>query len=72
MRIPLSLTKRRPLRLKAFACAALVPGCPAEFTGETEHEILIAVAEHARREHDMRVISAEFVSRVRRQVYEVR
>jgi len=38
--------------MKEFACGELVPDCTARFTATTEDEILLAVAEHARRHHD--------------------
>jgi predicted small metal-binding protein len=42
-----------------------VPGCSAVFNGETEAEILSAVAGHAQRDHGMMTIPADLVAKVR-------
>lgn len=51
--------------MKSFSCGAVVPGCTARFTGETEEEILGKVAEHARRDHGMAEVPDEVVEEVR-------
>jgi predicted small metal-binding protein len=39
--------------MKTFACGAVVPGCTASFTAETEEGILEQVARHAGEDHDL-------------------
>ncbi len=51
--------------MKTFACGAVVPGCTASFTAETEEGILEQVARHAREEHDLPEIPEELVRQVR-------
>jgi predicted small metal-binding protein len=50
--------------MKAFACGDVVPGCDATFEGATDDEILAAVAEHARDEHDMDEVPQSVVDAV--------
>jgi len=54
--------------MKSFSCGAVVPGCTARFTGESEEEILGKVAEHARQDHGMTDIPAELVEQVRSKI----
>lgn len=51
--------------MKQFCCGDVVPGCSAVFNGETEAEILSAVAGHAQRDHGMMTIPADLVAKVR-------
>lgn len=51
--------------MKQFACGAVVPGCAATFTGQTEDDILGQVAVHAKDEHGMQDVPAEVVETVR-------
>jgi predicted small metal-binding protein len=57
--------------MKAFACGAVVPGCTATFTAQSDNELLARVAEHALREHGMNEIPAEVVAQVQANVVEV-
>jgi predicted small metal-binding protein len=57
--------------MKAFACGAVVPGCTATFTAQSEGEILACVAEHALRDHAMNEIPPEVVAQVRANVVEL-
>ncbi len=50
--------------MKAFACGAVVPGCTASFTAETDDGILEQVARHARQDHDLRELPPELVREV--------
>ena len=51
--------------MKTFACGAVVPGCTATFTAETEEGILEQVARHAREDHGLREVPEELVRQVR-------
>ena len=51
--------------MKTFACGAVVPGCTATFTAETEEGILEQVARHAREEHGLAEVPKELVRQVR-------
>jgi predicted small metal-binding protein len=51
--------------MKTFTCGAVVAGCTATFTAETEEGILEQVAVHAREEHGMTDVPDEVVSQVR-------
>lgn len=51
--------------MKTFACGAVVPGCTATFTAETEEGILEQVARHAREEHGLAEVPEELVRQVR-------
>jgi predicted small metal-binding protein len=55
--------------MKAFACGAVVPGCTASFTAETEQEILEQVARHAGADHDLPDVPAELVDQVRKNIH---
>ena len=50
--------------MKTFACGAVVPGCTASFTAETEEGILEQVARHAREDHGLHEIPEELVRQV--------
>jgi len=52
-------------QVKTFACGAVVAGCTASFSAETEEGILEQVAQHAREEHGMTEIPEELVHQVR-------
>ena len=45
--------------------SCIIPGCTAEFAGESEDEILRQVAEHAARDHKITTIDPETVEKVR-------
>ena len=51
--------------MKEFSCGAVVSGCTATFSAETEDEILARVAEHARVDHGMDTVPPEVVAQVR-------
>lgn len=57
--------------MKAFACGAVVPGCTATFTADTEQEMLASVARHAKEDHGMDEVPAEIVAQVRENIREV-
>ena len=50
--------------MKTFTCGAVVAGCTASFSAETEEEILEQVARHARDEHGMSEVPDEVVRQV--------
>ena len=50
--------------MKTCACGAVVPGCTASFTAETEEGILEQVARHAREDHDVPELPEELVRQV--------
>lgn len=54
--------------MKQFSCGAVVPGCAAKFSGETEDEILAQVAAHAQADHGMQSVPDEVVAQVREQI----
>jgi predicted small metal-binding protein len=51
--------------MKEFSCGAVIPGCTATFSADTEEEILGRVAEHARTGHGMETVPPEVVAQVR-------
>jgi predicted small metal-binding protein len=55
--------------MKAFACGAVVPGCTASFTADTEDDILEQVARHARDDHGLPEVPAELVEQVLRNIH---
>lgn len=57
--------------MKQFSCGAVVPGCTATFSGETEEEILTHVAQHAKEDHGMESVPDEVVTQVRQNIVEV-
>ena len=54
--------------MKTFACGAVVPGCTATFTGDSDDAVLAQVAEHARADHGMTSVPDEVVAEVRRNI----
>ncbi|WP_354698657.1 hypothetical protein DSM112329_04347 [Paraconexibacter sp. AEG42_29] len=54
--------------MKQFSCGAVVPGCTATFTAETEDEILGQVAAHAQADHGMESVPDEVVAQVREKI----
>ncbi|MDT7552562.1 MAG: hypothetical protein QOI16_1098 [Pseudonocardiales bacterium] len=50
--------------MKTFTCGAVVAGCTASFTAETEEGILEQVARHAREDHNMPEVPDEVVRQV--------
>jgi predicted small metal-binding protein len=50
---------------KVLKCGDVVPGCPAEIKGESEHEVLRKAAEHAKSAHQMENIPPETLSKVK-------
>lgn len=50
--------------MKTFACGAVVSGCTASFTAETEEGILEQVARHARDDHGMTEVPEELVRQI--------
>lgn len=57
--------------MKQFSCGAVVPGCTASFSAESEQEILSQVAEHARADHGMDDVPPEVVEKVRAEIVDV-
>jgi predicted small metal-binding protein len=57
--------------MKEFSCSAVVPGCTATITAETEQQLLEQVAAHAKDEHGMDEVPDEVVAKVRENVREV-
>jgi predicted small metal-binding protein len=51
--------------MKQFACGSVVPGCDGVVTGESEDELMAAVASHAEEAHGMTEIPDDVVARVR-------
>lgn len=50
--------------MKTFTCGAVVPGCTASFAGETEEDILVQVARHAREDHGMAEVPEDVAAQV--------
>jgi len=50
---------------KVLRCNDLMPGCLYEAKGDSEGEVLMQAAEHARTAHNITEISPELVSQVR-------
>lgn len=57
--------------MKQFSCGAVVPGCTATFSAETEEDILGQVAAHAKADHGMDTVPDEVVQQVREKIEEV-
>lgn len=57
--------------MKQFSCGAVVPGCTATFSAETEDEILGQVAAHAKADHGMDSVPDEVVEQVREKIVTV-
>lgn len=51
--------------MKQFSCGAVVPGCTASFSAESEEAILSQVAEHAKNDHGMDEVPPEVAEQVR-------
>lgn len=51
--------------MKQFSCGAVVPGCDAKFSGETDEEILGEVQTHAAQAHGITDVSPELVEQVK-------
>ena len=56
--------------MKQFSCGAVVPGCTATFTAETEDEILQQVGAHAQADHGMDEVPDEVVAQVREHTHD--
>jgi predicted small metal-binding protein len=50
---------------KILKCGDVVPGCEAEFRGDSEQEIMKSAAEHAKTEHGLDEIPADVMSKVK-------
>ena len=57
--------------MKEFSCGAVVPGCQATFSAETEDQLFEQIAAHAKDEHGIDEVSPELVAQVRENVVEV-
>jgi predicted small metal-binding protein len=57
--------------MKQFACANVVPGCDGVATGESDDDVLAAVAAHAKEAHGMDVVPPEVVAAVQAGITEV-
>lgn len=57
--------------MKQFACGDVVPGCSAVMRGETEEEVLAAVAAHAKEGHGMTEVPVELIGVVRSKITEM-
>jgi predicted small metal-binding protein len=62
--------RRRGADVKQFACNVLVPGCEAQFEGESEDEILEHVTVHARDEHGLDEVPPEIEDQIRAAISE--
>lgn len=56
--------------MKQFCCGDVVPGCTKTFHAPTESEILMAVAGHARHDHQLTEIPAALVDQVRANIHD--
>lgn len=56
--------------MKQFSCGAVVPGCTATFTAETDDEILGQVATHAKEDHGMTEVPDDVVAAVKANIEE--
>ena len=50
---------------KVLRCGELFPGCSVEARGETEDEILMQAAEHAKRDHGVTQIDPGTLAKVK-------
>lgn len=57
--------------MKQFSCGAVVPGCDAKFSAESEEEILGQVAQHAREAHGMETVPPDVVAQVQAKIEDV-
>jgi predicted small metal-binding protein len=51
--------------MKRFSCGAVIAGCTAHFSADTEQGVLEQVARHAREDHGVTDVSPELVAQVR-------
>lgn len=51
--------------MRRLDCGSVIPGCDAVFLGETDQEVLVQVAEHARETHGINEVDAETVDQIR-------
>jgi predicted small metal-binding protein len=56
--------------MKEFRCGELVPGCGAQFQGESEEELFAHIAAHARDEHGMPEVPPEVEDKIRASIVE--
>lgn len=54
--------------MKQFSCGAVVPGCDAKFSAESEEDLLEQVAQHAQSDHGMDSVPPELVAQVREKI----
>jgi len=54
--------------MKQFSCGAVVPGCDAKLSAESEQELLEQVGEHAQSVHGMDSVPPELVAQVREKI----
>jgi len=57
--------------MKEFSCGAVVPGCDAQFQGDTVDEILAQVATHAADAHGLTDVPPELVEQVTSKITDV-
>jgi len=56
--------------MKQFSCSAVVPGCTATFTGQSDDEILGQVATHAKEEHGMQEVPGDVADAVKANIHD--
>lgn len=61
----------KEIRLKAFACGDVVPGCDARWVCSSEDEILAEVAGHAASVHGLTEVPDHLVVAVRSHIQDV-
>ncbi len=54
--------------MKRFSCGAVIAGCTAHFSADSEQGILEQVARHAREDHGVTDVGHELVAQVRRHI----
>jgi len=54
----------------SIACGDVMPGCSAQFTAETEDELLGQVAAHAEADHGVTDLTPEIVGQVKAAISE--
>ena len=54
--------------MKEFSCGDVVPGCGAQFRGDSDEDILAQVARHAAADHGIAAPDAELVDAVRSKI----
>ena len=55
---------------KTLKCGDVVPGCPAQFRGNSEEDILRQAAVHARNIHNMNDIPPEVLEKVKGAIHD--